>query len=362
MLQIINQVISRQETFSVLNLCSSSIFDSSKLSSSSFINITQSYELEFLNKRHDVLIQDISLDLLDTDESFKSVYSSLSLFEYAGIIILHSEAGFQNEKNHYLKLSANKKTLLQYFTSNFDIEFCATASLANPFSLIVVLRNADGYAPSPLNVVKNLYDYHSAHKCDFKTAHNLNHYSDQLKDEVNSILPFIKQKRHAIDVGARHGVFTHHLLSNGFKKVTSFEVNPDFRESFFTNTDSKSVSFYNLGLFDKNTTINFEGRLGKGIKSVGAQGRNVYSLDSFDLKEVDLIKIDVDGCDRQILRGCRRTIEAHKPAVFIETEEVQLKHDPEGLSDLTQIYGYLLADLNYKVVFSDRNTLLIPND
>ena len=309
-----------------------------------------------------MLIQDISLDLLDTDENFNSVYSSLSLFDYAGIIILHSEAGFQNQKNHYVKLSATKMTLLQYFTSNYDVEFCATASLANPFSLVVVLRNAKSYTPSPINVVKNLYDHENSLKCNFRTAHGLNHYSDQLKDEVNSLLPFLTQKRHAIDVGARHGVFTHHLLNNGFKKVTSFEVNPDFRESFFANTDSRSVNFFNVGLFDKNTTINFEGRLGKGIKSVGGAGRNVYSLDSFDLKEVDLIKIDVDGCDRQILRGCRRTIEAHKPAVFIETEEVQLKHDPEGLIDLSQIYDYLLADLNYKVVLSGRNTLLIPND
>jgi len=361
MLEIINHVISRQEVLSVLNLVSRNILDTSQLKPTSFIQLTPRNDA-LSDLTHDVVIFDICLDEVDSPEQFSKIKYKLSLFEYACVIIIHSERNFNNSRNNYIQLSNNKLKLISYLSENSQIEFLATQSLSNPFSSVMILRKSFSYVPSPLNLVKHLYARELARMHQFKTAHNLGHYSDELLREVTSIAPFLNQKRHAIDVGARHGVFTYHLLSNGFKKVSAFEVNPDFRESFFANVDSERTDFYNIGLYDRNTTIHFEGRIGKGIKEIGGQGRTVYSIDSFCFTEVDLIKIDVDGCDRQILRGCKETIKKCLPVVFIETENVQLKYDPEGLDNLAQIYSWLLTDFNYKIAFSGRNTLLVPND
>ena len=123
-----------------------------------------------------------------------------------------------------------------------------------------------------------------------------------------------------------------------------------------------NIDFYNIGLFDSETRIKFSGRAGKQIQSIGKDGLEVYSLDYFNFKEVDLIKIDVDGCERQILRGARNTIIKHRPVLHIETEEIQLKFDPEGLNKLEDIYSWLLNELDYTSITLERNTILHPKN
>ncbi|MGC6484668.1 MAG: FkbM family methyltransferase [Candidatus Puniceispirillales bacterium] len=257
---------------------------------------------------------------------------------------------------------ACRKNLLAALESHFFIQNITSLSFAKPLDCIIYGKKPRGLqVPEPLTVMQPIFDRDAQEQGYFHAAEGFK--AVDLTTELDECRPYLKARRHAVDIGARHGCFTRALLTEGFGKVTSFELVAHFREAFLKNVETAKVDFYNLGLFDKATLIDFEGRAGKGIKSMsGATGQPVHALDDFDLRDVDLIKIDVDGCDRQILRGARQTIERDRPVVHIETEEIQLRHDPEGLDRLEDIYQWLVDDLDYAVGHKGRNTVLFPQD
>lgn len=60
------------------------------------------------------------------------------------------------------------------------------------------------------------------------------------------------------------------------------------------------------------------------------------SIDSLDLKRLDFAKIDVEGMELEVLDGARRSIEAHRPILFIEI----IKTDAAELERRLSALGY----------------------
>jgi hypothetical protein len=67
-------------------------------------------------------------------------------------------------------------------------------------------------------------------------------------------------------------------------------------------------------------------------------------LDSFQLPEVNLIKIDVDGMELEILKGAVETLEKYQPVIVIE--ELIMSN---GLPNHDGVK--FLSDLGYEAVF-----------
>ena len=65
---------------------------------------------------------------------------------------------------------------------------------------------------------------------------------------------------------------------------------------------------------------------------------NVTTLDTFNLKNISFIKIDVEGYELNLLKGALNTIEKNKPMIFIEK-----KKDYDDLKNF-------LYDLNYDII------------
>ena len=65
---------------------------------------------------------------------------------------------------------------------------------------------------------------------------------------------------------------------------------------------------------------------------------NVTTLDTFNLKNISFIKIDVEGYELNLLKGAFNTIEKNKPLIFIEK-----KKDYDDLKNF-------LYDLNYDII------------
>ena len=64
----------------------------------------------------------------------------------------------------------------------------------------------------------------------------------------------------------------------------------------------------------------------------------VKTLDSFQLEQVSLIKLDVEGYEREVIKGAWNTISRSRPIIFAEGETDQL-------FPLLAPLGYVLAGL-----------------
>lgn len=70
------------------------------------------------------------------------------------------------------------------------------------------------------------------------------------------------------------------------------------------------------------------------------------SLDSLQLKRVDLVKLDVEGMEEEVLRGATETIRAHSPIMMIEV----LKTDQAKIEGVLAPVGYKCFPLGYMLL------------
>ncbi len=163
-----------------------------------------------------------------------------------------------------------------------------------------------------------------------------------------------------LDIGAHIGTHTlsmsHSVGPKG--RVLAFEPQPKtFRELFLNMTinGADNVSFYWAGVGDKDGTICLnplsrgnEGGTGLG----GSQGPTVdlLRIDSLDLSNVSLMKIDVEGMEEKVLDGAKSTIVSNRPVILIEilggndfnTASREIRHRILHVVEK-------LEDMNYKV-------------
>ena len=74
------------------------------------------------------------------------------------------------------------------------------------------------------------------------------------------------------------------------------------------------------------------------------QDQVIQTLDSFNFKQIDYIKVDAEGYEYNIVQGARDTIERCKPFLHLEMKTKRMRHSVKD-------YTKLLNTLNYKEVF-----------
>ena len=84
----------------------------------------------------------------------------------------------------------------------------------------------------------------------------------------------------------------------------------------------RNITTYNLALGNKyGLKPIFKDNLSAGGGRIGKKGNmtvSVVKLDDFKVKDVKLIKVDVEGYELEMLKGSKKTILKHKPDLFIE--------------------------------------------
>jgi FkbM family methyltransferase len=136
-----------------------------------------------------------------------------------------------------------------------------------------------------------------------------------------------------IDAGAHLGVFTRIAVLRGASRVVAFEPQPDvvacFRRTFAKEIASGQVTMVAEAVWEKAGTLAFDGA-GLGFHAVDSPtpvpttaGRSIPATTIDDtvatlgLERVDFIKMDIEGAERQALRGAHRTIARWKPSLSI---------------------------------------------
>ena len=175
-------------------------------------------------------------------------------------------------------------------------------------------------------------------------------YAKYRSPELSLISNLVKNTQNSIDIGANLGLFTF-FMSRASKHVFAFEPNPYPLENL-------------KGLVDSNVTVlpialgNNDGPLEikiphhrKGWSSNGASlaskeindGKIIKiqcrKLDSLNIENIGLIKIDVEGFEIEVIRGAKDTILKNKPVMIIENETVHTKDTNELFSTMNE-FGY----------------------
>jgi FkbM family methyltransferase len=138
-------------------------------------------------------------------------------------------------------------------------------------------------------------------------------------------LKYVKRWRNALDIGANVGEWARPLAKR-FDKVICFEPNPNFRECFNRNITESNVTLYPYGLSTHSHTAE-QGTNHTHLNYVVGDTKpregdiECRSLDSFDLTDVDYIKIDVDGFEIPVLQGAQETLKRNNPVINIEMKE-----------------------------------------
>lgn len=169
---------------------------------------------------------------------------------------------------------------------------------------------------------------------------------------LEKIISSLNTFENAIDCGACYGFWTY-LLHPYFKKVYAFELADIHRQCLVKNMAALNINNFELfpfGLGDK-TIKSFVGNDKWAIDKFGYAAfnakvvedkngnENVRTLDSFNLKNISFIKIDVEGYELNLLKGALNTIEKNKPLIFIEKK----------ITNYDDLKNFLY-DLNYDII------------
>lgn len=175
------------------------------------------------------------------------------------------------------------------------------------------------------------------------------------KHQRDTIFNFIKNNKinltNAIDVGAHIGFWLKDMCKE-FKHVYAFEPVDEVRNCLFENikADNYTLYPYGLGNEDKKTKVNYnpEATGNTYISESGNKEIEIKRLDSFNLPQIDYIKIDAEGFEIEVIKGGVELIEKYKPFIHVEIKgKVLVK---QGLTN-EDVDNYLTS-INYKRLLS----------
>ena len=186
---------------------------------------------------------------------------------------------------------------------------------------------------------------------DTIVAAAMERYGEYSEDEVKVFRQIIQPGSWVLDVGANIGVFTVPLsqIVGPAGRVLAFEPQPALfgilRANCELNEATNAILFHAAA--DTHTggvkmpVVDYSARGNFGSLTFGAGELEIpaLSIDSLALPFCHFMKIDVEGMECQALVGAEKTIQQHRPIIYVENDRKENSH---GLISL-------LRNLRYKM-------------
>lgn len=208
-------------------------------------------------------------------------------------------------------------------------------------------------------------------------------YNDEFCPEVNIINHLAEEyegtNKDFVDIGANVGFYSM-ILAPVFNHTTAFEPSKHIYNILCGNMALHDLSYkttlYNTGLSDSDVELAYNhthtGYTGEGgnyfsipeiehpLEECGVDNTEVLhvrTLDSYNLDNVGLIKIDVEGMELRVLIGAQETLRRNNyPDIVFESWNPDKVGDEASHSELTTLRSNLftyLDDLGYDIVPMD---------
>ena len=140
----------------------------------------------------------------------------------------------------------------------------------------------------------------------------------------------IKPGAIVLDCGSNYGTFTRRALNRGASKVVAIEINRDsqeaLRRTFAKEIREGNVVVYGKGVWDSETQLDLRGDSVVLDRKEAPVRLPVTTIDhivsELQLPSVDFIKMDIEGAEKNALRGARTTLLKFSPAMAISAEHL----------------------------------------
>lgn len=176
-------------------------------------------------------------------------------------------------------------------------------------------------------------------------------------NDIQKILPHCNKKRTCVQAGGNIGIWAVNL-SKYFEKVYTFEPDTVNYEALVHNLHmgENIIIPYNSALGakkDRGSIFHFEKNNIGAHQVVVGDGFDIVTIDSLELKDVDLIQLDIEGFEHFALLGALGTIKKDSPAICVELKGLGEQH---GFPDVYTVE--LLERLGYQQISKFHRDLL----
>lgn len=166
----------------------------------------------------------------------------------------------------------------------------------------------------------------------------------------DSAVGLCQKKRTCIDIGSNVGLWACDLVQS-FDHVVAFEPVKEFRDCFIQNVATLNYTLHPVALGSKESFIDMnivQGNTGHSHIDPNSLGKGkipLKTLDSFNLVDVDMIKIDVEGFEEEILTGSLETIKYNRPIIVVEQQNHEYKNAMINKPSIKILegWGYVVA-------------------
>lgn len=186
-------------------------------------------------------------------------------------------------------------------------------------------------------------------------------YARRLREELEGGEPelamlgsFVGKGGVAVDIGANEGVYAYALSELG-AVVHAFEANPRFAgfaaemlgdraeiHQLALSNEAGQASFF-VPLAEDGSELHLAGNLKNSHSQFDRQTVirvDVQTLDAFDLRNVQFIKVDVEGSELEVLEGARETIARDHPGLLLELLSGTYEDPLAVTREVCDAYGY----------------------
>jgi FkbM family methyltransferase len=180
-----------------------------------------------------------------------------------------------------------------------------------------------------------------------------------------AIQNYANKNKNFVDIGAHLGIYTW-TFAKFSNHVYSFECNPKtfcyLAANVALHNVTDKVTLINSALGNENKNMDYIIRNEEGgengffykndndnqLKKLSLQ---VKTLDSFNIKDIGLIKIDVEGFEKEVIEGALKTLENNNyPPMIFESWNEYRKDSVKNVKELRDDLFKFISSLGYKIL------------